>query len=99
MSNDWLVGSPVNIVFYAALAELLAFHFNFESGSLRYTGTDVHIYTNQLDKAKIQLSREHRPLPKLEIIRRRDNLWEYEPDDFKITGWDPHEKITYPVAD
>ncbi|MGG3723551.1 thymidylate synthase, partial [Geobacillus stearothermophilus] len=67
-------------------------------GELIFTGGDVHLYKNHLEQAKLQLTREPRPLPKLVIKRKPPSIFDYEYDDFEIVGYDPHPAIKAPVA-
>jgi thymidylate synthase len=63
-----------------------------------WTGGDCHLYSNHLDQARLQLTREPRPLPRLTIRRRPPAIDQYEYEDFEIAGYDPHPHIPAPVA-
>ena len=69
-----------------------------EPGVFVWTGGDCHLYSNHLDQARLQLTREPRPLPKLTIRRRPPAIDQYEYEDFEISGYDPHPHIAAPVA-
>ena len=97
-SSDIPAGAPVNIMFYAQLCELVALHTNFIPGVLWYTGTDAHIYVDQIEGIKEQLTREPKSLPRLRIKQRRANIWDYNPEDFELVGYECHEPIKFAVA-
>jgi thymidylate synthase len=63
-----------------------------------WTGGDVHLYSNHLDQARLQLTREPRSLPQLRIKDRGQGLFDYEYEDFEVVGYDPHPHIAAPVA-
>ena len=69
-----------------------------EPGDFIWTGGDCHIYVNQFDGVREQLSREPRPLPRLIIKRKPSSILEYRFEDFEIAGYDPHPPIKYSVA-
>jgi thymidylate synthase len=97
-STDCPVGQVFNIAQYALLAHLVAHQCDLEPGDFVWTGGDCHIYLNQVDGVREQLSREPRPLPKLVLKRKPSSIFEYRFEDFEITGYDPHPPIKYPVA-
>ena len=97
-SADIFLGIPFNIASYALLTVLIAKTLNLELGSFIHTIGDAHLYKNHIEQAKLQLSREPKKLPKLEIINKRDNLFSYQYDDIKLTNYDPHDHIKAPVA-
>lgn len=59
---------------------------------------DLHLYKNHLEQAKLQLTREPRPLPKLVIKRKPESIFDYKFEDFEIVGYDPHPAISAPIA-
>jgi thymidylate synthase len=63
-----------------------------------WTGGDVHLYANHVEQARLQLSREPRPLPRLLIADRGQGIDGYEPEDFSFENYDPHAHIAAPVA-
>ena len=67
-------------------------------GEFVWTGGDVHLYSNHLEQAQLQLSREPRPLPQLILKDRGQSIFDYEPDDFAFEAYDPHPHISAPVA-
>ena len=97
-SADLFLGVPFNIASYALLTHMLARECGLEPGVFVWTGGDVHLYSNHLDQARLQLSREPRPLPTLTIAERGQGLFDYEPGDFAFEGYDPHPHIAAPVA-
>ena len=97
-SADLFLGVPFNIASYALLTHMLARETGLEVGDFVWTGGDVHLYSNHLDQAREQLSREPRPLPTLRIEDRAQGLFDYQPSDFTFEGYDPHPHIKAPVA-
>lgn len=97
-SADCPVGLVFNIAQYSLLTHIVAQQCDLDVGDFIWTGGDCHIYTNQLDGVKLQISREPRPLPRLKITRRPDSIFAYQFDDFAIEGYDPHPSIKFPVA-
>lgn len=95
-STDTFLGLPYNIASYAALAHMLALETGYEVGELVYSGVDVHLYTNHIEQAKLQLSREPKALPKLVINKKP--FFEYELSDFKLEGYEYHPSIKADVA-
>lgn len=97
-SQDYFLGTPFNIASYALLTHMVAQQCDLDVGDFVWTGGDVHLYTNHLEQARLQLSREPRPLPTLIIKRKPDSIFDYTYDDFEIRGYDPHPSIKAPIA-
>jgi thymidylate synthase len=97
-SADLFLGVPFNIASYALLTHMLARECGLAPGVFVWTGGDVHLYSNHLEQARLQLTREVRPLPRLEMKDRGQDLFGYEPEDFLIADYDPHPHIAAPVA-
>jgi thymidylate synthase len=98
-SNDVPLGLPYNIAFYALFTHLMAHCVNMVPGQLVYSGADVHIYENQLDGIKEQLSRTPGQLPQL-IIKPEcpTNLFDIKFDHIDIVNYNPQSHIKMPVA-
>ncbi len=97
-SADIFLGVPFNIASYALLTHMVAHVTGLKAGDFVHTLGDAHLYLNHLEQAKTQLARAPRPLPKLEIARKVDNLDDFRFEDFIISGYDPHPHIKAPVA-
>ena len=97
-SADLFLGVPFNIASYALLTHMLARECGLEPGVFVWTGGDCHLYSNHLDQARLQLTREPRALPKLVIKDRGQSLFDYEAEDFVFESYDPHPHIAAPVA-
>lgn len=95
-SNDLYHGLPYNIMGYAFLNELFSRYLGLTPGELVYFGWDCHIYAHQEEAVKVQVTREPRPLPKLEInkhIGSFEDVLSVTLADVKIVGYDPHPAL------
>lgn len=97
-SADIFLGVPFNIASYALLLQMMAQVTGLKAGDFVHTLGDAHIYNNHMKQVKLQLSREPRALPQMEINRQIDNIFDFHYDDFKLTGYDPHPHIPGVVA-
>ncbi|MDP2215169.1 thymidylate synthase [Phenylobacterium sp.] len=96
-SADVFLGVPFNIASYALLTQMVAKVTGLEPGEFVHTLGDAHLYLNHLDQAREQLTREPYPFPTLTIADKRD-LFAFDYEDFKVTGYKAHEKIAAPIA-
>lgn len=97
-SADAYLGLGWNIANLALLIHLLAQQTGLEPGEAIWFGCDVHLYMNHVAQAKTQIERTPKPLPKLEISRKPDSLFDYRIEDLELIGYDPHPHISADVA-
>ncbi len=96
-SADAFLGVPFNIASYALLLMMVADVCDLEPYEMVHTFGDAHIYLNHLEQIETQLNRKPRVLPKL-LINHRDNIEDFEFNDFKLINYDPHPTIKGKVA-
>jgi thymidylate synthase len=96
-SADVFLGVPFNIASYALLTLMMAQVAGLRPGEFVHTLGDAHLYLNHLDQARLQLTREPRPLPTMRLAPRHD-LFAFAYEDFKLEGYDPHPAIPAPIA-
>jgi len=97
-SADVFLGVPFNIASYSLLTMMMAQVCNLELGEFIHTLGDAHLYSNHLDQARLQITREPRPLPKMIINPDVKDLYEFKFEDFDLQGYDPHPHIKAEVA-
>lgn len=97
-SADTFLGVPFNIASYALLTHMVAQVTGLEVGDLVHTLGDAHLYTNHLDQARLQLTREPRPLPTLRLDPSVTEIDAFELEHVVLEGYDPHPVIKAPIA-
>jgi thymidylate synthase len=97
-SADVFLGVPFNIASYALLVMMVAQVCNLEVGEFVHTLGDAHLYTNHLEQANLQLSRDFRTLPTMKINPSVKNIFDFKFEDFELVNYDPHPHIKAPVA-
>ena len=97
-SADAFLGVPFNIASYSLLTLMVAQVTGLEPGDFVHTFGDAHLYQNHLEQARLQLTREPRPLPRIELNREITSLDAFRYEDFRLVGYEPHPHIPAPVA-
>ena len=97
-SADCFLGVPFNIASYALLMMMTAQVTGLRPGTFVHTLGDAHLYLNHLDQARLQLTREPRPLPRMTINPEVTDLFGFRFDDFRLDGYDPHPHIKATVS-
>ncbi|CAH2013581.1 unnamed protein product [Acanthoscelides obtectus] len=97
-SADMGLGVPFNIASYALLTYMIAHVTGLKPGEFIHTLGDSHVYLNHEEALREQLKREPRPFPKLIIKRKVDNIEDFKADDFELVGYNPHPKLSMPMA-
>lgn len=97
-SADFFLGVPFNIASYSLLTLMVAQVTGLKPGDFVHTFGDVHLYTNHVEQAMLQMSREPRQFPKMNLNAERTTLESFRYEDFTLEGYDPHPAIKAPVA-
>ncbi len=97
-SCDVFLGLPFNIASYALLTMMVAQVTDLEPGELILSLGDTHVYQNHFEQARLQLEREPRPLPTMRLNPAVKSLFDFSFDDFSLEGYDPHPRISAPIA-
>jgi len=97
-SADVFLGVPFNIASYALLTMMVAQVCGLKAKDFVHTFGDAHIYSNHVEQAKLQLSREPRPLPQMRINPAVDSIFGFQYEDFTLENYDPHPHIKADVA-
>ena len=97
-SADIFLGVPFNIASYALLTMMMAQVCNLQPGEFVHTLGDAHLYLNHVEQAQLQLTREPRALPQMHLNPAVRSIFDFQYEDFKLDGYDPHPTIKAPIA-
>jgi thymidylate synthase len=97
-SADVFLGVPFNIASYALLTMMVAQACDLQAAEFVHTLGDAHLYLNHLEQARLQLTREPRPLPRMLLNPEVRSLFDFEYEDFRLEGYDPHPAIKAPIS-
>lgn len=96
-SADTFLGMPFNIASYSLLCMMIAQVTGLEPGEFVYTTGDTHLYLNHIEQARLQLTREPRPLPRM-VLRDVKDIFGFEYEDFSLVNYDPWPHIKADVS-
>jgi len=97
-SADLFLGVPFNIASYSLLTMMVAQVCDLKPGDFVHTFGDLHLYSNHLEQAREQLTRECRPLPRMDLNPRVKNINDFRFEDFELVDYNPHPSIKAPIA-
>jgi thymidylate synthase len=97
-SADLFLGVPFNIASYSLLLKMMAQVTNLEEGDFIHTFGDAHIYSNHIEQVKLQLSREPRSLPQMNINPDVKDIFSFRYEDFELVNYNPHPHIKGKVS-
>ncbi|MGY3749468.1 thymidylate synthase [Vagococcus acidifermentans] len=97
-SADVFLGVPFNIASYALLTHLIAHETGLAVGEFIHTLGDAHLYVNHFDQMRLQLTRDIRQAPQLELNPEKHSIFDFDVSDIQIKGYDPHPAIKAPIA-
>ena len=97
-SADLFLGVPFNIASYSLMLMMVAQVCGLKTGEFIHTFGDLHLYSNHLDQAKLQLAREPRALPTMVINSDVSDIYSFQYGDFELQNYEPHPSIKAPIA-
>jgi thymidylate synthase len=97
-SGDIFLGVPFNIASYALLTMMVAQVTDLRASEFVHTLGDAHLYKNHLEQARIQLEREPRAIPQMELNQAVESIFDFKYDDFSLSAYEPHPHIPAPIS-